>query len=105
LRIELRVEGGLAFLPGLSQPTTIDTAALPDTDAAEIESLVSSAHFQELPAQLTPRRGAADFQTYTITVDDHGVRKTVQTTDVSDNPALQRLVEKLQALARGEQRP
>src|SRR3712207_8447327 len=68
MRISFRMEGGLAHVPGLSEPVSVDTDELPAEEASELERLIEAARFFELPATSALPRGAADYQKYTITV-------------------------------------
>ena len=98
MRVQLKVSGGLSYLPGLSQPVVIDSTALPSERAARLKYLLDQVHFFELPPLVnTPAPGAADYRQYTITVDDDGRHHMVQATDPIENPELQALLEFLQA--------
>src|SRR6185295_15901532 len=71
MQIEFKTEGGMAYFPGLSKPVVIDSDDLPEKEAKELRRQVAEAHFFSLPTrtgELLP--GAADYQTYTITVKD-----------------------------------
>lgn len=92
MRIQFQVEGGIAHFPGLSQPVTIDTARLPEAEAAELLELVDAAQFFDLPTTAGRRRGAADYRQYTITVEQGGRRHTVRLSDPIEGRDLQELV-------------
>ena len=105
MRIQFATQGGIAFLPGLSRPVTIDSSEMPEQEAADLARLVEAAHFFSLPAQAnaaTP--GAADYQQYTVTVEDGGRRHTVQLVDPVEDPALRALLDRLKAQARAQRR-
>ncbi|MBM3521026.1 MAG: hypothetical protein FJX63_09740, partial [Alphaproteobacteria bacterium] len=92
MRIVYTKEGGLAYIPALAAPVTIDTGALEAEDAKAVESTVREAAFFELPARIgSPRPGAADYQTYTISVEDGGRKHTVQVTDLGERPEMAKL--------------
>ncbi|HZT41108.1 MAG TPA: protealysin inhibitor emfourin [Chthonomonadaceae bacterium] len=92
MRIQLKKEGGFAFLPGLSRPVTIDTKDLTLDEAKELERLVEEANFFQLPDVADqPPSGAADFLRYTMTVEDGGQAHTVVFTQFNKNPNLQAL--------------
>ena len=95
MRIQFQVEGGIAYFPGLSQPVTIDTAKLSETEAAELQQLVDAAQFFDLSATAGRRRGAADYRQYTITVEQDGRRHTARLSDPIEGQALQALVDYL----------
>jgi len=98
MQIQLKVSGGFAYFPGLSQPIIVDTNTLPQQQADELKQLVNKVHFFDLPPVVgSPSPGAADYQQYNITVDDGNKHHTVQTTDPIGNPDLQVLIKKLQS--------
>ena len=88
------------YLPAQREPVTIDTDDLPAEEAKELERLVEAASFFELPETIPPPPGAADYLRYTISVTSAGHSHTVQLTDPIEDPALQALVEYLEAKAR-----
>ena len=93
MRVQLKIEGGLAYFPGLSKPITIDSNALPPQEADKLKQLLDAAHFFDLPPVLkAPAPGAADYQQYTITVDDDSNHHTVRMTDPVEDPNLQALL-------------
>ncbi len=99
MKLTLEISGGFAAIPGLSRPRTVDTAMLDVVSAAEFESLVNDGAFFTRPSVInTAAMGAADFQTYVVTVHD-GVRlHSVRLTDPITDPALAQLVAKLQTV-------
>lgn len=98
MRIQFKLEGGVAHFPGLSQPITIDSDELPEEEADRLERLVNAAHFFDLPSVTSPPlRGAADYRRYTITVEDSQRRHTVQLVDPIQDPDVQALLTYLQA--------
>jgi hypothetical protein len=96
MKVQFQMSGGLAYFPGLAKPITID----PAQDAATLAQQVNAADFFNLPAQAnTPTPRGADYQSYTITIDDGQRRHTVQVTEPITDPNLQALVEHLRLLA------
>ncbi|GCE19237.1 protealysin inhibitor emfourin [Dictyobacter kobayashii] len=93
MQIQVQTEGGLAYLPGLAAPKTLDSASLSPQDANKMQQLVQAANFFELPAvQDRPARGA-DYRTYHITVqEDHGKSHSIQVSDPVTNTQLQALL-------------
>jgi hypothetical protein len=101
MRVIFTTEGGVAFFPGLSQPVTIDAAALTQEERNELERLIDEAGFFALPAEAgKPAKGAADYRQYTITVEEQGRRHTVRTSDPLEDPKLGNLTGFLQRKAR-----
>jgi len=105
MHIEFKQEGGIAYFPGLSKPVTINSDELPAEEARELEQRVKAAHFFALPtmASVSPR-GAADYQQYTITIEEGGRRHTVRLADPVEDPNLQALVNYLKAKAKALRR-
>lgn len=94
MKITLEVSGGFAALPALNAPRSIDTATMASDRASEIESIVRSTGFFELPLRLdTTRRGAADHFIYTITIEDGGQVHTVELTDPVTDDRVMRLID------------
>jgi hypothetical protein len=98
MRINFKVEGGLAHVPGLSEPVLIDTAELPAEEANELERLLEAARFFKLPTTIPLPRAAADYQKYTIAVDTPGSSHTVQLTDPIEDLHVRELVNFLSRL-------
>ena len=82
MKITYSMRGGFAYVPTLNQPITIDTAQIDQQTADRLNSLLQSAHFFDKPiAAGAPLPGAADYRTYTITVDDGLRTHTVELND------------------------
>jgi hypothetical protein len=97
MRIVFTTEGGLAFFPGLSRPIVIDSHDLAAAEAAELERLLDSARFFELPEDSRALHcGAADYRQYTITVENKNRRHTVRLADPVESPQLQALLDFLE---------
>ncbi len=95
--IQFAQEGGLGYFPGLSKPVMIDIDRLDGREAEELKRLVKAAQFFDLPRAIgTPTRGSADYQHYTLTIEDAGRRHTVRILVPVENNALQELVSAVQ---------
>jgi len=105
MKIKLSTEStGLAYFPGLAEPTTIDVQDLPKDQADQFERLIEDASFFDQPSQGEASRGLVpDAQQYTLTVEDGKRSHSVQLSDPVSDPALQALLTRVQAQAR-EQR-
>src|SRR3954471_22450193 len=106
MRIEFRMDGGLAAFPGLARPVSIACEALPPAQAARLRALVARAGFFSLSRE--PHKAAApDARAYTIAVDDAGRCRTVTVTEPIADGALRDLVAELRAHADAQrtQRP
>lgn len=104
IRITFRTGGGFAPLPGLSTPVTIDAAALPEESAAELRQLLDDARFFSLPPRIAGAPGAADYQTYTIAVEEDGRAHTVRVSEPIPDERLRALVDRLRLLAAEKKR-
>jgi len=93
--IRFKVEGGLAYFPGLASPMTLEVEELPPQEAKAVKALVRASHFFQQPSQEAPR--GADLQTYVLTVEDAGQSHTVMLCDPISDPELRALVEYLQS--------
>jgi len=98
MRIEFRMDGGIAAFPGLAKPVSIDCEALPPAETARLRSLVERAgilsrrHRKSAPP--TP-----DARACTIAVDDGGQCRTLTVTEPIADDALRDLVAELRAHA------
>jgi len=98
VRITYKSSGGVAYFPGLSAPKTIDVSSLPSDRQQEIRNLLAESRFFDLPTRTPPRKGAADYQTHTITVADDAGQHTIEVSDPVP-PPLGRLIDLLRELA------
>ena len=99
MKIQYEERGGIA---GISKVATIDTNHPSFSgQSEEIHSIVDSSKFFTLPLKTAqPHKGAADYITYTITIEtDDGQKRTVETTDGSKPPELNSLISYLKKKA------
>jgi hypothetical protein len=97
MRIDFTQGGGLGYFPGLTKPVTIEVDRLETSEAEELKRLVEAAHFFDLPATIgAPARGAADYQSYVLTVEDSGRRHTVRLFIPVEDVPLQELMQAVQ---------
>jgi hypothetical protein len=99
VRVVFQVSGGIAALPGLATPRTIDVDALEPESRAIVERLVHDAHFFDLPPRLPAPQGSADCQSYEIAIEDGQRQHTVVVSDPVMQPAVQALVAQLRKLS------
>ena len=101
MKITFETSGGFAFLPALGKPVTIDTAQIESQVADQLETCVRESRFFDQPAHIdSTQKGAADYLTYTVTVQDGPLIHTLQLTDPITDAVLERLVSSLQNMAR-----
>jgi hypothetical protein len=98
MRIDFRMEGGFAALPGLATPLTIECDSLPPHKQAKWRALLQRANFFARPEdeKSAPR---PDARTYTILVDDGANCRSITVHEPIGDPGLRRLVEALRARA------
>ena len=79
MRIMFEKEGGIL---GIKTSVMIDTEKLTSDEAAKLKQRIDDANFFNQPAivGMSPR-GAADYYTYTIRIENGGRRHTIQTND------------------------
>lgn len=100
MRITFKTTGGVAYFPGLAAPKTIEVSTLDADRQQQIQDLLRSTRFFELPSRAAVKRGAADYQTHTITVTEDGRQHTVEVTDPL-SPEFERLINLLRDAIRG----
>lgn len=101
MRVEFRTDGGFVYLASQSVTLTIDTEDLSAEEADELERLIETARFIDLPeTSALPPRGAADYLRYTISVAGPEHSHTVYLAGPIEDPNLQALVEYLEAKSR-----
>ena len=101
MNVTIQTAGGFASIPALSRSVTLDTAKIDPLLAQQLESLVADAALFDRPPLInTTLPGAADYRTYTITVQDGARVNTVRLTDPILDPTLERLLSQFQAAAR-----
>jgi hypothetical protein len=103
MRIDFRMDGGIAAFPGLAKPVSIDCDALPAAQTARLRTLVERAGI--FGARHEPKASSSpDARAYTIAVDDGGSRGTLTVTEPIANEALRALVAELRAHADAQRR-
>lgn len=81
MRIQFKVEGGVAYFPGLAKPRTIDSDDLPPAEAKRLQRLVDAVDFSQQPLAARTLPKGADMQQYTITVEEGRRRRTIHLSD------------------------
>lgn len=98
MRIDFRVDGGLAAFPGLAKPLTLHCDALPAQENERLRDLVQRADFFSL-VQPDAHPAAPDARAYTIAIDDGARCRTVTVREPIADPALRDLVSELRGKA------
>ncbi|MFN8449950.1 MAG: protealysin inhibitor emfourin [Anaerolineae bacterium] len=101
MRIQLKTDGGAAYFPALAQPRALEDDDLSETDRTRLEALTDAADFFNLPPDMSgAQRGAADYQSYTLTIEMAGKQHTVRFNDLTDDQRLNDLLAFVQAKLR-----
>jgi len=101
LRIEFKTEGGFAHFPGVSKPVVIETDQLSQEVSAKLEQLVHKARFFDQPGKVNaPRKGAADYYQYTITIQMGKQSHTIKLVDPVEDTNLNELINFLRKKAK-----
>jgi hypothetical protein len=98
LQVTFHVEGGIAHFPGLARDATLDTAQLAPGDAERLTTLIRAV----LPGGASERQfdapsGAADYQTWVISVEDGSTSRVLTIPDVTADSAARELIDFLRA--------
>ena len=102
MRIQVERDGGFAYFPGLSGPTTVDTDALPADEAAAFEAAVEQTDFAAAAAlAAAPAPGSADQRTVTVTVEERAPRAASPSRSRSRTPPCARSSTGCSTAARG----
>src|SRR5688572_18773100 len=98
MHITLKTHGG--FAAGIQRlPSSIDTAALDEREAARVEHLVQSVMGAAAKAP-PPSRAIPDAMTYTLTVKDGDGVRTIKVSDNDMTPELGELIDYLEQQTR-----
>lgn len=101
MRIELVQSGGIAYFPGLSRPLVLELDRLDPAAARVLVSRIEAADFFHLPARVGKApAGAADCQSYRLTLEHAGRRHSVQALIPVQHPELRALIEAIEQLRR-----
>ena len=94
MKVYLEKSGGFA---GMVTSTSLDTQTLPPSEAHEIQNLIENSHFFDLPSRSPQssksKKGAADYFTYKITVQNDEKEHTVQFSDLNMQSKVKPLID------------
>lgn len=95
----IHYDRGGGQIPTLGTSCTIYTKSLQPHQGQEIKKMLHNARFFDLPTDLLPKEGAADYVGYTITVEEEGKRKhTVETSAFTAPAELKTFIKYLNSL-------
>jgi hypothetical protein len=101
MRVELRIDGGFAYVPGRVRPIAVEAAGLAASDAAELRRLCETTlastglHALAQPAVLP------DARRYRLTIEIEGRRHELTATDPVGDPATAALIDFVRAHCAG----
>jgi hypothetical protein len=99
LRIELTRSGGFAGLT--SKLGELDTAALPEPEARELEAMVEDANLPKLLADSPIKGKGADRFQYDLAIEDESGRRELSFSEDQVPDALRSLVDRVRAAGSG----
>lgn len=98
-RVSYRLEGGIAYFPGLAVERSFETESLPRAQQDALLDLFETVRTHRLGSTAPTTRRGADQQSYVIEVQEgSGVRRLV-VSEFDQDPAAQELVARLRDCA------
>lgn len=92
MRVRLKIDGGFAYVPGLTKPVIVDARTLDADDAAELRRLCAAVDAAKGAAPVPDLVTHPDARRYRITVESvEGKRELVAADPVTD-PAIAALI-------------
>lgn len=93
MRVQLKTDGGIVYFPALAKPRTLADGDLDEAERGTLAALIKAADFFNLPPDMTGAQpGAADHQSYTLSIEQDGKQHTVRFDDLTDDPQLMDLL-------------
>ena len=90
MKIHLERSGGFA---GMTNSTTVDTQALAPNDAKELQNLIQKSKLFERSGKSESKKGAADYFTYKITIQNGNKEQSMECNDVDIQADVKGLVD------------
>jgi hypothetical protein len=101
MRVELSIEGGFAYFPGLAQPIVVEATQLSAADATELRRLCGAALAAGGKARMSPLASFPDARRYQLAIDVDGVTHELTVADPISPQAVADLIEFVNRVARG----
>lgn len=93
IRIELTIDGGFAYVPGLAKPIVVESAQLDAADAQELQRLCEALPAAAAqPKQSTRSSAMPDARAYTLTIETPGTRLQINAADPVENRHVAKLI-------------
>jgi hypothetical protein len=93
MRVELVIDGGLAYIPGLAKPIVIEGAQLAAGDLAEMRRLCREALAGPILGARTRPASLPDARRYRLTLEIDGEKHEVTAADPVSQPAIAELID------------
>ncbi len=93
MRVELRIDGGLAYFPGLARPVMLDGARLSAADQAELARLCRAALADPGPESAARAEALPDARRYRLAIDIDGETHALAAADPVAQPAVAALID------------
>jgi len=97
MRVELTIDGGFAWIPGLAKPIVLDGARLAGSDLAELRRLCQAALAARNLHPAAQLAALPDARRYQLTIDIDGERHDVTAADPVSQPAVAELIDFVRA--------
>jgi hypothetical protein len=92
MRVELSIDGGFAYIPGVAEAIVVDASQLSAVDAAECARLCGAALALTQRTRSVRTSPMPDARRYRVTIETGGAQRTLAATDPVDEPALEALI-------------
>jgi len=92
MRVTLTIDGGLAHMPGLAKPITVDAAQLSADDAATLRRLCDAVPATAYETPASQREVIPDGRRYRLTIERGNERRRLDAADPIDHPAIAELI-------------
>ena len=93
MRVELTIDGGFAYIPGLKGPVVVDASSLSADDAAELRRLCVAAVARAASGALAQRAPLPDARRYRLAFELDGVRHEVVVSDPIPVPEISAMID------------
>jgi len=92
VRVELSIDGGFAYMPGLARPIIADATQLPAEDAAQLRRLCEAALAAGRQGGASPALPIPDGRRYRLTIEFGAVRRELTAADPVIEPEVAALI-------------
>ena len=100
MRVELKIEGGFAHVPGLARPLLVDADTLDDAAASILRNLCETVLSDATASGAAGATIVPDGRRYRVTIIDPRGTREIAAADPVEHPALSALIEFVQTHGR-----